>query len=126
MFLASFYDTTAEDAFKITWHPYSLAQNPYLSVPSPKTGLTLQYHYLASFQDPEKFPYDASSPMEYYLSAELSNPHSRAKKQARWKERIEAREQVGQGRAGAHCAPCAVRATEPRTPFTNGAASAPA
>ncbi|KDQ14100.1 hypothetical protein BOTBODRAFT_159628 [Botryobasidium botryosum FD-172 SS1] len=91
---ASIYDTVAEDALKITWRPFELSQDPHLKLPDPETGLTLQDYYLESFRNPNKFPYDPSVPMEYYLSAELSNPHSRAKKQARWKERIEAREQL--------------------------------
>jgi hypothetical protein len=32
--------------------------------------------------------------MEYYLLKELSNPHSRAKKQARWKARLQERESL--------------------------------
>jgi len=91
---ASIYDTVAEDALKITWRPFELSQDPHFKTPDPETGLTLQDYYLESFRNPNKFPYDPSVPMEYYLSAELSNPHSRAKKQARWKERIEAREQM--------------------------------
>ena len=40
--------------------------------------------YIESVLDPQKRAYDATAPMELHLHKELSNPHSRAKKQARW------------------------------------------
>ena len=43
--------------------------------------------YVASFTNPDKFPVPSSAPVEVHLSRELSNPHSRAKKQKRWQEK---------------------------------------
>jgi len=40
--------------------------------------------YIQSVLDPQNRAYDAAAPMELHLQKELSNPHSRAKKQARW------------------------------------------
>jgi hypothetical protein len=87
--IASSYDTAAEDALEVTWKPLSPALEPFFDKPNAE-GLLLHDSYLKSFKTPDA--YDPSSPMELYLERELSNPHSRAKKQARWKERIEAQE----------------------------------
>lgn len=40
--------------------------------------------YIASVLYPKNRAYDATAPMELHLQKELSNPHGRAKKQARW------------------------------------------
>ncbi|KAG1753734.1 uncharacterized protein EDB91DRAFT_414650 [Suillus paluster] len=40
--------------------------------------------YLRTLFNPTAVPFDTSAPMEVHVTKELSNPHSRAKKQARW------------------------------------------
>jgi len=40
--------------------------------------------YINALFGPRPRPFDESTPMEHYVAKELSNPHSRAKKQARW------------------------------------------
>ncbi|KAG8920657.1 hypothetical protein FRC02_000787, partial [Tulasnella sp. 418] len=87
---AGLYDTSPEDVLAVTWTPF----NPG----DPVSFDSLHDQYLRSLH-PGKFglsaaeedvKYDESSPMERYLEFELSNPHSRAKKQARWQEKMEA------------------------------------
>ncbi|EJD54149.1 hypothetical protein AURDEDRAFT_141991 [Auricularia subglabra TFB-10046 SS5] len=70
------YDTSEADARRVTWVP-----------PHPSTSLSpsVEDAYLESLKEPET--YDASLPVEHFLSAELANPHSRAKKQKRWQEK---------------------------------------
>ena len=46
-----------------------------------------EQEYITSLSKPEKAFVPSSAPMEVHLTKELSNPHSRAKKQARWQAR---------------------------------------
>ena len=95
---AGLYDTLPEDALAVTWSPLH-----------PKVAIdleTLEHHYIRSLHPGKSFfnpaprrpgshqdeyasieEVDPHMPMEQFLAAELSNPHSRAKKQARWQER---------------------------------------
>jgi len=47
-------------------------------------GAATEKAYLRTLFNPSAVPFDTSAPMEVHLTKELSNPHSRAKKQARW------------------------------------------
>ncbi|KAI0317744.1 hypothetical protein OF83DRAFT_1058118 [Amylostereum chailletii] len=78
------YDTAAEAVTAVTYKP--LVLTPDVVAPSPKTDP--ENTYIQSLFNPQARPYDQqASPVEVGLVAELSNPHSRAKKQARWKAR---------------------------------------
>ncbi|OBZ71921.1 Cell division cycle-related protein res2/pct1 [Grifola frondosa] len=75
------YDTLAEAVTEVTYTPPMLPASTKVPVPSPPSAQS----YVNSLRKPEKHPYDASQPIEVHLQLELSNPHSRAKQQARWK-----------------------------------------
>jgi hypothetical protein len=64
----------AEVTYKLPQFPRSLSE----PVPRPPEELA----YVKSLFNPLPTPLDG--PVEVYLSKELANPHSRAKKQARW------------------------------------------
>lgn len=91
------HDTPASVAKEITWKPANLSQYelypPYFHIPAPESEqrITPEQKELAARARAIQDAYirgevDASVPMEQYLARELSNPHSRAKKQARWQE----------------------------------------
>ena len=73
MLSATNRETLEQDCKRITYVP-----------PAPSIVLSSDIPdlYLKSFTAPETA--DASLPVEYYLADELSNPHSRTKKQRRW------------------------------------------
>ncbi|QRW01739.1 hypothetical protein RhiLY_00736 [Ceratobasidium sp. AG-Ba] len=91
------HDTPASVAKEITWKPADLSQYelypPYFHIPAPESEqrISSEQKELAARARAIQDAYirgeiDASVPMEQYLARELSNPHSRAKKQARWQE----------------------------------------
>ena len=63
----------------ITYKPFALPSAPVEPEAKSEEG-----EYIESVLDPQNRAYDATAPMELHLQKELSNPHSRAKKQARW------------------------------------------
>jgi hypothetical protein len=69
-----FYDTTKDTILKITYQP------PDFKKPNPAD----ENAYINALFSPRPRPFDESTPMEYHVAKELSNPHSRAKKQRRW------------------------------------------
>ncbi|KAI0002949.1 hypothetical protein BJV74DRAFT_876357 [Russula compacta] len=79
-FEPTLYTAKAEDVMAITYTPFALP--PDTSAAAPKANL--ENDYIQSVLDPQKRAYDAAAPVELHLQKELSNPHSRAKKQARW------------------------------------------
>ena len=74
------YTAKAEDVMAVTYKPFALP--PDTSTAAPEANL--ENDYIQSVLDPEKHAYDATAPIELHLQKEMSNPHSRAKKQARW------------------------------------------
>ncbi|KAI0068950.1 hypothetical protein BV25DRAFT_1791294 [Artomyces pyxidatus] len=76
----SLYATTEEAVTVITYKPFSLPA----SINEPIPELPAENTYIQSLFNPKARPYDAAAPVEVYLQKELSNPHGRAKKQARW------------------------------------------
>ncbi|KAG9034341.1 hypothetical protein FRB95_013377 [Tulasnella sp. JGI-2019a] len=93
------YDTRSEDALEITWTPhhpgnavdYSTLEHLYIRSLHPNASFFNPTPRAitdgASFDsDPTPFLH-TQAPMEHYVAAELSNPHSRAKKQKRWQEK---------------------------------------
>lgn len=81
---ASAYDTLAEDVLEITYQPAPL---PELNEEVKWPAHSFEKPYIASLFNPKATPYDPSAPVETHLNKELSNRHSRAKKQARWQAR---------------------------------------
>ncbi len=77
---ATLYTAKAEDVMAVTYKPFALPSDT--SAAAPKENQ--ENDYIQSVLDPKKRTYDAATPMELHLQKELSNPHSRAKKQARW------------------------------------------
>jgi hypothetical protein len=73
-------DTPESIVAKITYKPPPLPTS--VSAPIPKPAL--ESAYINSLFNPSPFPFDESQPVEVHVVKELSNPHSRAKKQARW------------------------------------------
>ena len=91
---ATLYTAKAEDVMAITYKPFALpsvepsvlasagaAEEPKARANEKKSE---EEDYIESVLDPQNRAYDATAPMEVHLRKELSNPHSRAKKQARW------------------------------------------
>ena len=67
----------------ITYKPFALpSAEPSVAALEPE--VKSEGGYIESVLDPQNRAYDATAPMELHLQKELSNPHSRAKKQARW------------------------------------------
>jgi hypothetical protein len=81
-FVATLYTAKVEDVMAITYKPFALppAETNVGAEPEAKS----ENDYIASVLDPQNRAYDATAPMELHLQKELSNPHGRAKKQARW------------------------------------------
>lgn len=69
-----FYDTTKDTVLKITYQP------PDVKKPKPAD----EDAYIHALFSPRPRSFDESTPMEYHIAKELSNPHSRARKQRRW------------------------------------------
>ncbi|PFH52590.1 hypothetical protein AMATHDRAFT_139736 [Amanita thiersii Skay4041] len=76
------YDTTKEEVAKVTYK--APAFNPSLKTLSPR--LPSEDEYLTTLYNPHVQRTFGDSPhIEMYLTRDLSNPHSRAKKLKRWK-----------------------------------------
>jgi len=76
----------------ITYHPFTLPSDASASASASKVDS--ENDYIQSVLDPQKRPYDAAAPIELHLQKELSNPHSRAKKQARWQAALARRREL--------------------------------
>ena len=69
----------------ITYKPFALpSAETSVGVAAAEPEAKSENDYIQSVLDPQNRAYDATAPMELHLRKELSNPHSRAKKQARW------------------------------------------
>ncbi|CAE6454676.1 unnamed protein product [Rhizoctonia solani] len=99
------YDTPAEAVKEITWTPADVSDHakypPYFHIPAPKSQqrISVSQKILAARARAVQDAYiagkaDDSVPMEQYLARELSNPHSRAKKQARWQKESEDKDKL--------------------------------
>ncbi len=80
MSTASAYDTTEDAVLEVTYTPPTLPD----SFLHPASRIPSEQEYITSLADPERTFFSASAPIEVHLQKELSNPHSRAKQQARW------------------------------------------
>jgi len=67
---------------EVTYVPPQLPTYTHFSEPAP--AKPSENDYIKSLSNSEDSPYDPTLPAEIFLSNELANPHSRAKKQARW------------------------------------------
>ncbi|KAI9448342.1 hypothetical protein H4582DRAFT_2107679 [Lactarius indigo] len=84
---STLYTSKAEDVMAVTYKPFTLPSDENAEAPQ----VDAENDYIQSVLDPEKHTYDAAAPVELHLQKELSNPHSRAKKQARW-QAVQARQ----------------------------------
>jgi hypothetical protein len=76
------YDTLKNIVAKVTYKPPPLPETLSAAVPKPSS----EAGYINSLFNPSPIPFDESIPIEVHLVKELVNPHSRAKKQARWQQ----------------------------------------
>ncbi|KAI6122763.1 hypothetical protein EDD16DRAFT_1548906 [Pisolithus croceorrhizus] len=72
-------DTSSETVLKITYQPPTFQPRG-----KAKSVVADENAYIKTLFNPSPRGFDESQPMELHLAKELSNPHSRAKKQARW------------------------------------------
>ncbi|KAH9978093.1 hypothetical protein BGW80DRAFT_1165908 [Lactifluus volemus] len=87
---ATTYTAKAEDVMAITYKPSALPPDEIASA----TKVDSENEYIQSVLNPQKRSYDVTAPMELHLQKELSNPHSRAKKQARWQAALARRREL--------------------------------
>ena len=81
-FPATSYDTLKEEVAKVTYTPPMFTPSLGGLIPRPPA----EDQYLTMLVNPHREnKFGDSPPIESYLFRELSNPHSRAKKIARWK-----------------------------------------
>jgi hypothetical protein len=84
---ATMYTAKAEDVMTITYKPSALP-------PDETSKVDSENEYIQSVLNPQKRAYDVTAPVELHLQKELSNPHSRAKKQARWQAALARRREL--------------------------------
>lgn len=89
---ATIYTSKAEDVAAVTYKPFALPSDESAAAAVPQVDV--ENDYIQSVLDPEKRTYDAAIPVELHLHKELSNPHSRAKKQARWQAALARRHEL--------------------------------
>ncbi|GJE84695.1 hypothetical protein PsYK624_007710 [Phanerochaete sordida] len=76
------YDTTADAVNEITYRPPVLPQS-IDDAASVSDAVPSEQEYIRSLA--KRSAFDPAAPVEIYVHRELTNPHSRAKKQERWK-----------------------------------------
>ncbi|CAK5262470.1 unnamed protein product, partial [Mycena citricolor] len=82
---AGLYDTKKSVVAKVTYVPPAFASK--LTAPLPR--VPTEDEYIEGMSHPTMKPwFGQSPPVESYLHRELSNPHSRAKKMARWQAHL--------------------------------------
>lgn len=77
--IATEYDSTAEAVAEVTYIPPALPESIKAQVPSPLS----EQLYIKSLSKASS-RVDVGQPVEVFVHKELTNPHSRAKKQQRW------------------------------------------
>ncbi|KAF8639697.1 hypothetical protein AX17_000959 [Amanita inopinata Kibby_2008] len=76
------YDTTKQEVAKVTYKPPAFSPTLKTLFPRPPS----EDEFLTALYNPHLKPkFEQSAHVEVYLTNELSNPHSRAKKLKRWK-----------------------------------------
>lgn len=86
--IASMYDTTADAVKTITYVKPRLPASLTEFLPKKPS----EHRYINNILRGKEV--DRAAPMEIYLHRELTNPHSRAKKQARWQAKRKYRRQL--------------------------------
>lgn len=81
--IAGLYDTPEDVVSKVTYTPPALPANAEV----PARGQPSEQTYIDYLTSPASSSLDPADPLEVNLVKEVSNPHSRAKKQRRWQER---------------------------------------
>lgn len=76
----SAYDTTLEAVAEITYQPPVLPHTTTSLVPA----IPSEHEYIKALKTRSAF--DLSAPVEVYMAKEVTNPHSRARKQQRWQQ----------------------------------------
>lgn len=71
-----------EAVLEVTYQPPTFPIFTGLADPQPKAPS--EHEYITAARNPTAASYDPSAPAEVLVARELANPHSRAKKQARW------------------------------------------
>lgn len=77
--IATAYDCTASVVSEMTYTPPVLPESPKTPIPAPSS----EQLYIKSIAK-RSSSFDLAHPVEVYVHKELTNPHSRAKKQERW------------------------------------------
>jgi len=80
---AGLYDTPENVVAEVTYTPPALPANSGIPTRTPPS----EQAYIDYLSSPTSSSFDPADPMEVNLVKEVSNPHSRAKKQRRWQER---------------------------------------
>ena len=81
--IAGLYDTPENVVAEVTYAPPPLPANAKV----PANSQPSEQAYIDYLSSPASSSFDPADPMEVNLVKEVSNPHSRAKKQRRWQER---------------------------------------
>jgi hypothetical protein len=81
--IASLYDTPENVVAEVTYTPPHLPANAKIPAPPPPS----EQAYIDHLSSPTSSLFNPADPVEVNLVREVSNPHSRAKKQRRWQER---------------------------------------
>jgi len=81
--IAGLYDTPENVVAEVTYAPPPLPANAKV----PANSQPSEQAYIDYLSSPTSSSFDPADPMEVNLVKEVSNPHSRAKKQRRWQER---------------------------------------
>ncbi|KAF8334990.1 uncharacterized protein EI90DRAFT_3120861 [Cantharellus anzutake] len=94
---ANLHDTSKNAVNTVTWKPMPPNVNPLTREILPPdvsaTSVNFEETYIQALLQNRLSNLSPSLPMEIYLHEELSNPHSRAKKQKRWQVRMKAKEE---------------------------------
>jgi len=80
---AGLYDTPGDVVAEVTYTPPALPVDVKVSARAPPS----EQAYIDYLSSPTSSSFSPADPMEVNLVKEVSNPHSRAKKQRRWQER---------------------------------------
>lgn len=81
--IAGLYDTPEDIVAEVTYNPPTLPANSEVPARTPPS----EQAYIDYLSSPTSSSFNPADPMEVNLVKEVSNPHSRAKKQRRWQER---------------------------------------
>lgn len=81
--IAGLYDTPEGVVAEVTYTPPALPADAKVPIRAPPSEQT----YIDYLSSPTSSSFNPADPVEVNLVREVSNPHSRAKKQRRWQER---------------------------------------